>query len=468
MLPISPAALKSVAPPSTATGFPMTITEVGGKRRQVTLQGESLPFRGVAFGVELRSEVTYFPGNPIGQVQVLGPTWTDTELTGRWCDSKLTRAGSKAIAVNFPAIAQAGRPLSSGLYGGNSFVASSVTNPLQEIQRARTLRDAFFMLAESGQLLKLEWGSIVRYGVLKEFEPTHDREEDINWRMMFQWVGRTEPTIKFKSSTLKTPASVLAKILAALNKFLDAVNLFLQKAYSAILSVKQKIASITNTIVGLINTISNILGLAFIPLQLLGSVKQAMMAIKLACQDFLQTIRNLRGLPGAYEDMVRSMNPSQMSINAELQLAIEYNTALLAEQTSFNLLEFEEYVSTDILAVYTMTNGETLRDVALKVYGDPAAWTVIADFNKLSSAIVPGGTAIHVPAVNNNGKWSSTDPGIVDTDTVSNPQTSTIGSGTQYDQRPNRRVSVTRITPLLQPSGGSSTVDINVRAGPGR
>lgn len=396
VLPVNPAALKKLLPPDSATGFPLIIGETSGQFRQITLRGSSLPFQGVGFGQGLRTDITYFPGNSIGQASVLGANMLDTQMSGRWADAMLTDSGSSAILANFPPITPAGRA-SATTFGGKSFAAIGGLpgGPPALAERSRTIRDAFYALQEGGQLLKVEWGSIVRYGFIDEFTPTHIREEDIDWEMGFKWTGYGLNGPKPKKFTKKTPISLLAKILAALREFLNQINTFLIKAYGTILAIQSKIMAVAQAIVGIINAIESVVGLAFAPLEIYGTLKQQFTSIVLAIRDLIATIRSI---PSAYASLFDKRPSSDSELECELTAAIAYNAAKLAEECYVSITDLDLFLTADIRAVYTVNGSETLRDISTKIFGVPTQWTRIAEFNNLSSSIVRAGTVLMIPA----------------------------------------------------------------------
>lgn len=392
-LPVNPQALAKLdrAP---AQAFPLIIQEVTGDARTLILRGRSLPYRGVAWGSDLRVETKYFPGQPVAQAQVLGPVWTDTSMRGMWKDAFLFDDESRVTLLGFPAIGAAGRP-GSATFGGKSFASGgSIPGGVGEARRARTVRDAFLLLQRAGQLLRVEWGSNVRYGFLKSFVPDHDREEDIRWEMTFTWIGDSSSPPKPKVRPKFDPPGFLAALIAAVQAFLNAMNAAIAKLYGAALLVTQRITRIGSLITGLINTITSLAGLLFVPRDVLGVIKQQITAIKLAVRDLLATIR---GGSAAYNAARSGGNPAEINIASEAAAAIAFNAARLGVEMSLTLDQLGELESPGLLGVFTTPNDVTLRDVSTRFYGRPEGWTLIADFNGIAGSIAPRGTVLRIP-----------------------------------------------------------------------
>lgn len=399
-LPLSPVsqAKLEIAP---ATAFPLSITEVTGLRRQITLRGRSLPHRGtsggsggVAFPSELRVNVHYFPGNPVGQAQVLGAQWGNTTLTGRWSDAWLDQQGNGPLLINFPPIGAAGQP-GSGVLGGKSFASSNqVTGSLTHAQRARVIRDAFYILQRSGQLLKVEWGSIVRFGFLTEFTPTHEREEDIQWEAEFTWIGETDAQQIPKEKENPAKAKLLATMLAAMQEFVDMVNRFLSQAFGKIATITQKIVKFGNLVTQVLQSLTAAVSLVFVPLDIISTLRQQFASVILAAKDLLDTLRDI---PAAYKALKNGQDPVQACLAEEFTAAIAYNAAILGVELAEADRQLKDLESPDLQAVYTATGEETLRDISTRAYGTPAGWVTIAEYNNFKSSIVSSGTIVRIP-----------------------------------------------------------------------
>jgi hypothetical protein len=396
MVLLNPQTLKALnrAP---AQAFPFTIAETTGDARVLTLRGRSLPYRGVSWGQEQRVEIKYFPGNPVAQAQVLGPTWTDTTIRGMWKDTFLYNDDSKATLVNFPAIASAGRPNSTDFadVGGRSFASGgSVPGLVGEARRARTVRDAMFMMQRAGQLLRVEWGSMVRFGFIADFQADHDREEDIRWEVTFKWIGDTVAT----PSVLKKPRldvpGLLARLLALVQAFLNQVNAVLALIYGAVQLVTQRIRKIGSLITGFLEALNRMASLVFVPAEMFGVLKQQLTSIILAVRDLRATLARI---PQAYSAAKSGATASEQNAAVEASQAISFNARKLGVEAAETREQLREAEESDILGVVQVRENITLRDIATDFYGAPDDWTIIADFNGLSSSIVQRGTTVHVP-----------------------------------------------------------------------
>lgn len=385
-------------PPDGSTAFPFAIEERSGDKRAIILRGRSLPHRGtngsgggVAFPSELRVNTHYYPGNPIGDAQVLGASWGDTELNGRWRDFFLRQDHNSAHLINFPPLNAAG--LNAGVSGGTSF-ASAGSVPSDVATSCRALRDAFYMIQRSGQLLKVTWGSICRYGFLKEFAPTHVTESEIYWTMTFQFIGDTAaPEILDETPSLDPPG-LLAIITAALEKFLNQMNTILALIYGNITAIQQKIKKIGNLVTSFIDAINQFVNLVFAPRDIFGTFEQQITSIKLAVQDLVGT---LRSVPSAYAAKKAGADQEQINQTEEAIAAIIANALALGLDVAEIGRRLSLIKEANLQGVAVVQQGQTLRDIARQFGLSPDAWTTLAAYNGLTSSIVPSGTVVRIP-----------------------------------------------------------------------
>ena len=393
MVQLNPLALSKLNTPG-AQAFPLFIAEQSGDGRTIILRGRSLPYRGVVWGQEQRVEIKYFPGNPVGQAQVLGPKWTTTTMTGKWKDAFLFDDQNATTLLNFPAIAGPGRP-GSTVFGGKSFVSGGgIPGGVGEGRRARVVRDAFYMLQRAGQLLRVEWGSMVRYGFITRFDANHDREEDIGFEIDFEWIGDTASIPRPLPKPKISAPGLLALILAAIQAFLNAVNAALALIYGAVTLITQRITKIGSLIAGFIDLLNNLISLVFVPAEMFGVMKQQLTGIILAVKDLVDTIKRI---PQAYSAAKEGADFSEVNIAAAAAAAIAFNARKLGVEASEQREQLTELESPDLLGVLTAPEDTTLKDIATEYYGAPDDWTTIADFNGFASMVVERGTIVYVP-----------------------------------------------------------------------
>ena len=393
MVQLNPQALRKINQPP-AQAFPMFISEQTGEGRTIVLRGRSLPYRGVTWNSEQRIKTKYFPGNPVAQAQVLGPMWGPTTMRGMWKDAFLFNDDSAADLLNFPSIAGPGRP-GSTQFGGKSFASGGgVPGGTGQARRARVLRDAMWLVQRAGQLLKVEWGSVVRYGFLKRFDADHDREEDIRWEIEFEWIGDTASIPKPLPKPKINAPGLLASILSTIQNFLNEVNAAVALLYGSTTLVTQRVTRIGELVAGFIEALNSLVSLVFVPAEMFGVLKQQLTSIVVAATDLVDTVNRV---PQAYVAAFSGATAAEVNLATAAAQAIAFNAAVLGVEASEQREQLAELEAPDLLGVVTVPEDTTLLDIATDFYGGPDDWTVIASFNGLASSFVARGTIVYVP-----------------------------------------------------------------------
>ncbi len=380
--------------------FPFVVSEQTGPRRSIVLTGRSLPYQGVSWGGTQRLNVNYFPGNPVGVAQVIGGTYKPTTITGKWKDQFLLGGQTGAANTNaprlfgFPAVSAL---TSSAIRGGTTFVSAGTVGGAQFASRARVVRDAFELIRRSGQLLRVEWGSLVRYGFLTDTNFDHDREEDIGYEFEFTWIGDTDAQPVVRTRQTLDPLSTTKQFLARAQQLLDALLRALAVADNLVRRVQQSIRRIGSLVTDLAGILERFATLALVPVDIIGNLRQQYTAIVLAVRDLVRTIRSI---PPAYQALQAGAGPTTANVEVSFALIIANNAAVLGELAVQQRLEIDALQSDFLLGIYVSPGGVTLRDVATQFYGAPTAWPTIAEFNGLPGSRLPVGTVVRVPRLN--------------------------------------------------------------------
>lgn len=373
--------------------FPFIIQEVNAPKRAIILQGRSLPYQGVEWGGTQRLDMNWFPGNPVAVTQVIGPTFKPTNIRGTWKDNFLINPQNAAKIANFPQLAPAVLAGANERAGDTFLSVGSV--PTQLAKRARILRDAFTLIRKGGGQLRVEWGSIVRFGFITDDNFPHAREEDIEYDIEFTWSGDTnaQPRPLLPSLDL---LGLLKKMLAALDEVINALLTVVFKAQQWVTRVTQFINKLGSFVTELLSALELLAGFVFTPANVIGTIKSNLRAIVLAAVDLLRT---LDSAPSAVVEAAALGDPTNVNMSNIVQARLRSSTQILAAEARKDEQLIDESQVPALLGTYTSPGGVTLRDVALKFYRDPTLWLVIAQFNGLSSSIIPRGLIVRVPRI---------------------------------------------------------------------
>jgi hypothetical protein len=372
---------------------PFILTQLTGPQRALVLRGRALPFRGGSWESEMSVDLTWYPGVPVANSQVIGFRELPSTFNGRWSDKLLFDASDVegVTLINFPAVSAAGLPTAS-INAGSSFAATGAF-PVGS-QRARlvqTVLDAMDLILREGQKLRVSWGTRVRYGYLVRAKDTPARGNDTEWEIEFKWTGRSEsfPTrVAPKVNTLSTKA-VLSKLLAA---FLAALALL--EGTSFLNRIQGAVGSFLAAVTALLDALSTVNSLRFAPQQLLNTLKAALQLIK---ADAARLRRELANNRGASQEAAEVGLPDAAAIaklaQSQFRERIQEIAAFATEQQ--RLLAALE--SGEVLATIVTQGLTTLRDLSSRFYATPNNWTKIASFNSFAGSTVPAGTTVLIP-----------------------------------------------------------------------
>ena len=398
--------------------FPMIITQETGPRRVIVLRGRSMPYRPVSWGEKQRVNINWFPGNPIASAQVIGAMFKPTTMTGKWKDVFLFDTVNAPDLRNFPKLASAAIPppgvaaggtiplganidsanaatLTAGPAGGQTFQAGGSIPANQPARRARTIRDAMRLIGLEGQIVRVEWGSVVRFGFLDEWDFPHDREEDIGFELKWSWIGEKaaqDPLfVKPKIDILGILARIRELLAAVINAFLK----ILAEINAVLTKVTQFIRSLQSFVDDLGGLLEGLLSFALAPLEIVQGLRAILTQIRLTALDLMREVGNINSATGGLGPA--ALGQTVFTEVLALLKETRSTSADLAQEAVETLAEIEILDFSDLLTVFTSPGGITLRDVALRFYGDAAGWRLIQQRNGLVGSVVPRGTVLQIP-----------------------------------------------------------------------
>lgn len=372
--------------------FPFIVRQTQLPGRVIVLQGRSLPYQGVSWGGTQELDINWFPGNPVAVTQVIGPQIKPTTITGKWKDIFLLSEQDRGVLANFPKLASAAKP-GANERGGNTFAATgSVWS--QYAERARALRDAFWLVKKEAVQVKVEWGSLVRYGFVKEVDFPHDREEDIDYEIVFELTGETDSQPKPKPR-IPDLLGLLRKLLALLDRVIDILLTAIFEAQKFLRRITQTLNKLGSFVVQLLEALEKIASFVFAPADILGTVRANLVAIQLAALDaFREMQRGSAALEAAFTG-----NPLAVARAETWEKTLRKRLQELGAEAAQQQAQIEQIMVPQLLGVITMPAGKTLRDISREFYRTPDNWRAISEFNAFGSSVVPVGTVVRIPDV---------------------------------------------------------------------
>lgn len=342
------------------------ILQDGQQPGVVQLAGWALPKQGVSFGGEQREVTTWYPGNPVGSQQVIGPTEDPTEVEGEWNDIHLGDGAALALAQLLDTIRVAGASIEVS-WGGN--VSGDMASPT------------------------LSGAPIVRVGLLKKFIATYDRVQDVRWHATFRWRSRGEAAQPVVAATgVMNPREGFSNVLddldlatATWSSVRDASPLkdvgLPQIADDAMNTAFEAVDKATDTISRAAGTITSAVVIpTTAALQLIGACSGALDSIAVMEGTVLGLNLTLIEVRDSALDLLR-IKDSLFDVLAQ--------TGQAKETCADASASIADRVEPEIIATVVAPAGTDLRDLAIRYYGNADLWWAIANFNGIDGSAVP-------------------------------------------------------------------------------
>lgn len=361
------------------SGNELVITETDGEERSITLRGRSMPDtkeEPLVLGMTQRGRVNYPPWMPVADISIVGAVWTPTPMRGLW-DDKYMDATNAPLLKKFKNLGTGGP---DGILQANG----RARNVVQVVE-------AFRILLRSGSTLMVEWGPYTMFGVLWQFEPSYFRVERAGWMCEFNWSGDTKNKPIIKPKPKLSPLGLLELLL----KILEALRRAIQLLGAPAKFYKEKILApfnqLMSAITDCINEFTKVIANAITPRKILGDLRAQFTKIKLAAGDLLRAMRQV-------VNFTDPLNPRDAALAEYGLIFMRKEVLASAAAMADRERELAKIDTPEIQDLVRTVQGETLRDVAKRVYGNPADWLIIATYNGLASAMVPENSLILVPS----------------------------------------------------------------------
>lgn len=356
------------------------IQELTGEQRRLSLLGRALPYQSYELEGSMRAEVTWYPGNPIATIQLLGAEEKPTTVKGMWKDRFLGSVTPDGQPVEPTAVA---------LWQG------------AQVASTRALVAAVEQLRLSGQLLEVTWGETVRSGILTRFKQTWPRFEECEWEMEFTWISRGEqPQPTSAPPSTQAPQDFAGEVSVAVQAmradieepdvatFADIIGDLL----AAIDRLESQVQEIQDAVQ---NGVDQVLS----PLQVMRRAIGAVNRMKQAAADIVDTCANVPAQfveegGGAYTDFGAALNCDaflrafQENARAVQLACAEQDEALRASATA-----------TSVTDVFIASQDMDLRNVSVQYYGTQDQWTYLKAYNGLDSSKLTAGTVVLIPVL---------------------------------------------------------------------
>lgn len=367
-------------------GTSLEIRQVeGANPLTVLLRGRAMPYRAPSWPVEQHSKLTWYPGNPVATQQVLGPREQETTFSGKW----KARFIQGSILIN-------GDP-------------SVIDTPAAAVQ-------LFEQLARSGKRVRVQWAFEVRLGLLKTFTPSPDRIQDIAWEAEFEWSARNDETAPRAATEQSAPAG--NDVFKAQNALEDTHALAPPNAIQLAASLLAEIDDIGDRVADVVDNLKQVEALVNLPAQTLGALRSNVAQLTRQLSEFQRRILGERSSAQDADTSARTKGATTSPTSGgghrtgaarasssdvqELQLEVwrrtmGRNAGNLRFQVQRLLLDAENRLQPQATRIYTARQGDNLYALATRFYGSPDFANFLAQANRLTTVVVPGGYLLRVP-----------------------------------------------------------------------
>jgi nucleoid-associated protein YgaU len=348
---------------------PLVFQEQTGPKRRVALAGRSLP-KELALGSSQRHEIEWNPGSGEATLQIFGPSLEPISLAGAWHTRYL--ANQEAVAV----------------LNGSTQILDTVE-----------LSNLFESLCECGQLIRLSWNSMVRYGIITQFKTVFARPEDATWEMEFKPISKT--------GTAAAPVNPKRPSLAGFSAQLDAAAaaLLTQRQTPPAVPVDTSILKEFDRAIARLGEMAGevqdtISGYATQVLDVATATRRTMAHVSEALQNVRSGIEMIQST--TYRELLAITDQGEATVG---QIVATAGWLYEIERTggTFRRRAFEfrdamqDRVITEYLGTYTVVAGDDLMSIAQRYYQSQDPWWRIAEANGLLSAEVSPGTLLLLP-----------------------------------------------------------------------
>lgn len=378
----------------------MTIRELTGDQRTIRLTGRSLPHRPFELSGSQRHSLDWYPGSPIGTLQVFGAKEEGSTFRGRWCD--------KFLGGDIP-------------FGSSTTLTGSTTEFLEGVEvvvvneeRVRTARDLVFVVDDvrrKGQEVEVTWLNQVRRGLLERFTQRWQTGHDVEWELGFVWSSQGETNLEIP---FEDPSTDVFDVPKAIQDRVDEMGL------DAALAVPQAGDRYAFFIGQLNEQVAAIEDLAD---EIRDAAVQTVRNVSAPWEGLQRLAGALGGMKEAAEDArtVLERDADAAALNVNWPFGNPYGGAasrtfgqILGQRTQVReqagaadrlrgtsasqQARLLKQINPELAAAFQARADQDLRDVSTHYYGTPDEWRSLMLFNRLTSSALRAGQVVFVPA----------------------------------------------------------------------
>lgn len=386
-----------------------TIKEISGAiatRRTLVLRERALPYRPFELSGTQRNTIDWYPGSPIGTLQVYGAKEEPTTINGQWKDKFLAANRFDLSSFdNAPAVLNIGS--ATPTFDENNDIVSGQSTDI--LDSARALTKLVDDMRRKGQEVEVTWLDQIRRGIIERFTVKWATGHDCEWELAFAWTSQGE---SLQDVTFINPATDLADIPNEVQARIDRINI--QDTAELVPQAGTRfadVASVLNNVGARIQDFADQLTDAVAsassaisqPSEALQRVAGILDGIKLSA-NLLSEIAE-EGADGVTLDSgaISSINDTIHSFGKILFTRAEIRDRSDASVSLRNVAASQQAIllkriNNNVVSVFQAREGQDLRYVSQAYYDTPDEWRSLMVYNNLSSSGLQAGQVIFVPA----------------------------------------------------------------------
>lgn len=364
------------------------IRELAGDKRTLKLTGRALPYRPLSLDGTQRNSIEWYPGSPIGTLQVYGAKEEPTTIGGQWKDIFLGEATGHTPYAE----------MEQGDLGVGTFAVTTA----QELAR---LVDE---MRRRGVEVEVTWLNQARRGIIDRFSQKWHTGHDLEWELTFAWVSQAEelsdvPVLDDLSSDITDLASqVQREVDSAFAEAADVANAGSRFAtiFKTLLALGTSIQEYTDELTNAIIELTGDLGSGGDTARRVAGILDG---IKLKAELVAELVDGTVDSFAMDQGGVSAINSVERSWSNILSIRADARKRKDAAVRLRNLAAREQYrliktLDSTVIRVFQARDGYDLRQVSQEFYGTPDAWRGLMTYNNLRTGLLAAGQVVFIPA----------------------------------------------------------------------
>lgn len=370
----------------TTTSRPvLRIQQLEGSRRTLLLSGRAGPLVGASRLVRQRGEVTRPPGTDRGRALLLGGEDEPTTYEFKWRTRALLGTRDAVLEGATATAANAVRPIVGPI--GVGAISGDAIEDADELVR---IVDS---MTREPSICAVSFAGLESVGFLREFEPVGDRAGEYFASLEIEWITPSLSRKPKPPAATGDPADTYNDMVDSWTEYMRTAIRPATMAADAVEAVELQLAAV-NTNLRRSGAIALEFERAFTSVKSLKrSMAGALWAVGTAALGLRDTVQ-----VGA-ADLAQTDEPTAVVQALRFRARTQAQAARFERQNAIESYRLADEADPEILGVYTAVEGEDLRYIALRTYGDVSVWEDLADFNRLTGTRLSAGQRVKLPQI---------------------------------------------------------------------